>query len=750
MLRNILIFIVISILIVDANGQQVSVNNSLRMTANVSQESNKPVRLLVEGDVDIIKQNVVAYGGQFLYAHGNIAVVKLPAKQGVSLAGKKGIKRVEYHPITGLAMNDVMIYNNNVVPVHQGIGPLPGPFKGNGVILAYLDTGIDFLHPDFQNPDGSTRILHIWDQTFGFGPNTPPKYGYGQEWDSAAINAGNSAHIDPNSGFGHGSNVAGIGSGNGLAVNNYTGVAPESDIIAVKVDFGQDFISNVVDAVDYVFEKADQHGKPVVINASIGTFSGSHDGRDLASRIIDSLIDMKPGRVMVNAGGNSGDVAFHVGQDVSSDTSFTWFEHFTSLNAAYFQFWADTADFNNVDFSIGVVDPNGFIDKGQLSFLNAIDDLGMNDSSSAVHTDSIVYNNNTLGVIEIFIENHDGVYGIDVLITTDSTDLYWSLITTGIGHFDLWSKQDLTGSSNIVTSGLPDPISYPKIIHYGMPDVTQSIVGYWAASDKVIAVANYVNRDSYIDFNGNYQVFSNPALDIAPNSSFGPTRDGRLKPDLAASGNITLTATPLAYLAIMINNQPASVALGGMHRRNGGTSMASPVVAGISALYLERYPQANWREVKEAVTQTARMDGFTGSIPNTRWGHGKVDAFQALTVIKGCTDPLALNYNPLALVSDSSCSYFTGIDRQAKLSLLNVNPNPSNSTARISFNLSELPNNQIIIEVVNVLGIKVASLKADDQSGQVFFNHKNLPAGIYFVNLRSSHKLLDTVMLLTY
>ena len=56
--------------------------------------------------------------------------------------------------------------------------------------MGFIDTGIDFTHDDFKNPDGSTRIVALWDQTLGVSSNTPQPYGYGQHWDSVDINAG--------------------------------------------------------------------------------------------------------------------------------------------------------------------------------------------------------------------------------------------------------------------------------------------------------------------------------------------------------------------------------------------------------------------------------------------------------------------------------------------------------------------------------------------------------------------------------
>lgn len=90
--------------------------------------------------------------------------------------------------------------------------------------------------------------------------------------------------------------------------------------------------------------------------------------------------------------------------------------------------------------------------------------------------------------------------------------------------------------------------------------------------------------------------------------------------------------------------------------------MSSPVVGGIIALYLEKYPSANWSQIRSIMQLTARQDTFTGTnLPDNKWGWGKIDAFAMLTtnVVFGCTDTASINYNPLATIDDGSCLYDT-------------------------------------------------------------------------------------------
>ena len=104
--------------------------------------------------------------------------------------------------------------------------------------MGIIDEGIDFTHPDFRDEFNHTRIKYLWDQSIiNLDPNTQPQpYGFGKEYIGIQIDTATQHH---DSQFSHGSQVSGIAAGNGRAMNNYKGVAPKSDLIIVKMDFGQ-------------------------------------------------------------------------------------------------------------------------------------------------------------------------------------------------------------------------------------------------------------------------------------------------------------------------------------------------------------------------------------------------------------------------------------------------------------------------------------------------------------------------------
>ena len=526
---------------------------------------------------------------------------------------------------------DTMRVNNKINDVHSGKTPLNQDYRGRNVIMGFIDTGIDFAHPDFRDANDKTRILHLWDQTKGNAANTP-NYGYGQEWDSTAINAGSCTNQDQ---WGHGSSVSGAGAGNGLANGTHMGVAPESWIIAVESRFNAtDWLSTVVDATEYIYSKADDHNMPCVINASLGTYLGSHDGLDPYSLYIDSLINEKRGRLFVASLGNSGDWdKYHLHTDVTADTSFSWFTANPSSafggTAGFWEIWADTADFNNVNYAIGAdkVNPN-YEFRGRTIFHQIASNLN-------VIIEDTIWNNSgdMLATTQTWAEQRDGQYLIQVYMPSpDSSDYFFRFETFGAGSFDCWSRENY-GMSKIIDT-IPTLSVYPELADYVLPDSLQSMVSAFQCSPHVISVGNYVNDSGYVSKYNQWIGSGYERGSLFKSSSKGPTRLGLVKPEICATGQGTGGPAPLFRINQWVTaNVDSTLHYGGMHMSNGGTSMASPVVACVGALLLEKCPTMNQEEYRNVIINSAYNDVYTGSanLPNMAWGYGKLDGFSAVS-----------------------------------------------------------------------------------------------------------------------
>jgi hypothetical protein len=200
-------------------------------------------------------------------------------------------------------------------------------------------------------------------------------------------------------------------------------------------------------------------------------------------------------------------------------------------------------------------------------------------------------------------------------------------LATGSGKIDLWSSTQIGGSN--FSTVIPNVMDYPEFANYIMPDLEQSIVSSWACSEQVITVGNIQNRKNYIASNNTIFPTNGglvPSGILVANSSKGPNRLGAIKPDIVASGDMSLSARVLnvSYAASQLD-------IGSMHVRNGGTSMASPVVAGIAGLYLEKCPLSSWTDFKAHLLDAAFTDNFTGpNLPNNAYGYGKAHGLNTL------------------------------------------------------------------------------------------------------------------------
>lgn len=753
----------------------------LRQKAQNHQKQQRMVSLFVEGDTAIVRQAVENANGKLKYRYGNISSVEVPASELTSFSNNPAIVDIEnaereMHPLA-----DVAIHNNNIRPIHQGAAPLQQKYKGEDVVIGIIDAGIDFSHPDFQDANGNTRIQYLWDQGQS-SSNAPEPYGYGTEWTHQEIDNGQCNHTEPSNQFGHGTNVAGLAAGDGSAVGKYKGMAPKSTLIVVGFDYSRPFISSFIDAADYIFKKADAMGKPCVVNASLGTYYGSRDGTDLGSRMINKMLEERNGRALAAAAGNAGNINYHLGYDVTQDSSFTWFS--TNNNKIAFQLWADTADFNDVKFAVGADDTsNGHEFLGRTDYLTIQDAYNLkNDGDGTFKTFNLYNKGSFVGEIQTFAELNNGVYFWEASISPSNANHLWRFQTKGSGTFDIWSHPSLISGSARIVEDVPPPSILPAVNRYKYPDNKKTTVSSFTCSEKVITVGNYYNREYYIDYNNDTVFLNNQTKgQISKKSSRGPTRDGRIKPDISASGSTSITTGNLNNINLLLNNgQSFKVAPGGMHSRNGGTSLATPIVSGLAALYFQKNPDASYQEVMDAITRSAKSDSFTkNDLPNNTWGYGKVDGFAAMneTIIYGCTDSTAFNYDPTATVDDGSCepvvegcmdSTAVNYNPEANVSNdscvydttsiaqvdhnnnLSVAPNPFHERTVFTYELKGQGQGKGSIVITNLLGEQVTTMKVAQPQGQKIFKAENLSPGIYIYRFEWNDDIIDTDKLMIH
>ncbi|MCB0480591.1 MAG: S8 family peptidase [Flavobacteriales bacterium] len=613
-----------------AQGQE-PIKGNLWLTASKTKDLTETWNIYVKGNDREIESFLNQNNLVSSHSIQGFKAITLSKKLALELAQKSWVDqlRIEYGKGEPL-LNESRIHTNSDA-VHAGHASLPSAYTGKGVLIGFLDTGIDFDHPDFKFKNGKTRVLHIWDQTRNQDSTLRPTgYSYGEAYDSSRINAGTCPHVDPNNYHGHGTMVAGVGASNGNSVPDsiadYRGHAPEAGILYVATNFNSNtWTQTVAEGVAWMFEKADALQMPCVVNISAGSYLGSHDGLDLPALFIDSLLAAKSGRSVVCAAGNAGAVApFHFKGQIVKDTLFTWFK--PNMNsglgypAVFFEVWADTARFHNLEFGMGFTDTTLWAD-------------------TLVWRDSIQFRLDTLKTMAYkgstyltWAERQGSRYLLQALVTNPNPKYHYAFQTTGTGGYDIWSGAWL-GHSDMVYQSLPTASQYPNIRHLGLPDTLQSMVSSFTCSPNVITVGNYNNRGEYENVDGTMRQFAGIVTGaLGETSSSGPTRLGYLKPDVAAPGNVSVTTGRIVdvnYLSAT-PSQRYKLAKGGFHFSNGGTSMAAPVVSGIVAMMLEKCPNLTQHEIILMIQQSAYKDVFTGPANNYNFGNGKVNALSAL------------------------------------------------------------------------------------------------------------------------
>ena len=234
------------------------------------------------------------------------------------------------------------LLDQSVALIHADTLHIQANLRGQGVAVAIVDTGIDVQHGDFRNSDGTTRIAWLLDLSrpatgahadleaqFGFLHDDGMRYG--AVYDSADLDALLSAQSPelPTDEVGHGTYVASIAAGNGNATGagqsagRFVGVAPEATIIAVRAsEVGTDAVTDaaVTAGVAFALDRAQALGQPVVVNLSIGSHFGTHDGGSPLERALAALVPPDtPGRAIVVAAGNDGLAPIHARVDLASN-----------------------------------------------------------------------------------------------------------------------------------------------------------------------------------------------------------------------------------------------------------------------------------------------------------------------------------------------------------------------------------------------------------------------------------------------
>jgi minor extracellular serine protease Vpr len=666
---------------------------------------------LIQVDLENFNESALENLGAFITSRANhILSIQCPLEKAERLAGIQGIIHIDMDasdsPVVDLAATDTQ-----VDCVHAGVN-LPFGYTGKNVVVGVIDWGYDYAHPNYYDADENYKVAKAWDQN-KVGGTAPTGYNYGSayETEAAALAA---EHDDPYVfGLGsHGTHTSGIAAGSG-AGTKYKGIAHDAELVLISY---RRSAASLLDAMTYVQSYANSVYKPFVFNMSTGSHTGPHDGTSLKNQAITQIVGS--GKVFVGSAGNNGDNLFHLkhvfglpNDTISTVVQFGPYNLIDDMFGQSVVLWGTPNTPFSMAFSIVTSNRDTLWTSPYYNSANepSVDSMFMfmNDT---IHykLESIAQDpNNNKPNIRFDIKNKTN-FNIVVHLTAPNGYLHaWNVVrlnqrVTNWGY----AFRNRFGNNPIISGYVAGDNEYGV----GEPS---------GVGPDVITVGAY-NREVLLP-NGQTSGGS-----IASFTSFGPTVDGRVKPDITAPGVQVVSA-----VSNHDSDPGATVTTvdfrGETFRfeRYSGTSMSGPVVAGIVALMLDVNPTLFHHEIRQIIRNTAHTDNFTGTIPPegiTRWGWGKIRALPA--VIQ------ALNQVNVKNVFH---------DGQVKLY-----PNPVNN--QLTINIIDMDLKSAQLDIFDLSGRKIYS-KNINHSGINYVENINidfLSKGIYMVNISENNQIINS------
>ncbi len=473
--------------------------------------------------------------------------------------------------------------------------------RGQDILIAVIDTGIDYTNPVFLHQDGTTKIVSIWDQSIdtpGAAPyNTEFGTEYSQEQINQALQSQTPLEVVPSMDtVGHGTMMAAVAAGNEVEEESFSGVAPNSELIIVKVRQAKRALAefygipeNVVCfqentlmwAVQYVSRKSREIGRPLVICLGCGTSQDSHDGRSPLSQFVD-IIASFPNFVIVAPAGNEGNMGRHFYGVIDPSIGNTIVELNVGEGDSNFsmELWGNSPGI----YSIDLLSPSG-------EYIPRI--------PAGLRVNRLI-----TFIFEPTIINID-YYTVETQTGDQLIFMRFRNITPGIWRFTVYGQGDLATGFHI---WLPMDEFITRDTYFIQPNIYTTVLAPGTAPTPITATAyNPLNNNLYV------------------NSGRGYTRTNTIKPELAAPG--------VNYIAPTLEKT---------FKTYTGTSVAAAHLAGIAALLLEwGIVRGNQKGMNSVVVKNYLIRGAKRrpnlTYPNRDWGYGIVDLFNTFDILRSDT-----------------------------------------------------------------------------------------------------------------
>lgn len=537
--------------------------------------------------------------------------------------------------------------------------------SGQGVVVGIVDTGVELTHKDLRTRDGKTRVAWLLDVSRPpqqLHPELEAAYGCNLSLGCAvyaaadldALLANEISGDEPSDPSGHGTHVASLAAGNGLSSPDprYVGVAPEATYVIARVaqTDGGIFDGDVLRAVQFVFDRAEELGMPAVVNLSLGSDFGAHDGSSGLELGLSNLVGPRfPGRAIVVAAGNSAGLydvpsakypgpfgihtEVHVPRSSVSRVPILTPARTGGTVRGTAYVWIGFREGDEV--SVGVDDKNG----------ERVPLVAPGEGKKYDQGDVTIQVLN--GTVAATGSSGHGPGPRGALVAIDGTwpeNSDFEIHLEGHGSAQLWVQGAGDLNSELGLGAL-----FPRGEKEGTINVPASASG-------LIAVGATLNRTSWVDVTGtpidlpNVGAIENTPLDtIAYFSSGGPNALGVLKPDIVApgvfvAGAMARSADPRRSTNGMFANfgrcpnQAECFVVDETHAITSGTSMSAPIVSGAIALLFERDPSLTQDAARAILQAGARpLQGIV--IDPGQIGPGALDLDGALSVATAGESP---------------------------------------------------------------------------------------------------------------
>lgn len=590
-------------------------------------KKEKLTTVFVRTSETLTEDSLLEYGGTIYAQLGDVSIITIPLSQIGKLIESPNVLRVEANQRANVTLDTVPVVSN-IQPVYQST-PKHQAFTGKGVIMGLMDVGFDLTHPTFYNnvSRSNYRIKAFWDQLGQRDESTMVRLPVGRDYLTEGDILAQGCAVDGKI-QGHGTHTAGIAAGSGYD-SPYRGVAYESDLCLVANAVTDDttyidkqdyyLYTSATDALGfkYIFDYAEQQGKPCVISFSEGYTPYMDDDDMLYNDFLERLIG--PGRILVVSAGNESRMLTYVDKPVGKEHA-----------GAFLQ-----TEGKNPLYRIKSEKPV------------ALSLYAYKDSSTPTHQlhiaadderwegtliDTLAIGNDTLAIV---IDSYPSTFdqqGIISMVQMHSTKELNMLPPLALVISGKEQQAALIGSS---TNSFAN--------HDKDPRWNDATMGHNILSPGClkapICVGSTSHRTTFKNLKDQWvrNTYSNEeAGHWSPFSSVGPTLDGRIKPDVTAPGRNIISAYSSYYLAENPTATSYDVAHFDVDGRTypwhaaSGTSMSTPVVAGVIALWLEAKPDLTRDDIIGILQRTSRHPEEELSYPNNKYGYGDIDAYRGL------------------------------------------------------------------------------------------------------------------------